>query len=82
MTINTTITDLSHQVHAHGIATQREKGTMTETEYAQIAPHQINSHSQQGIGQILAQQGNGVGGEVQGVALRHGQIQYRYDNRQ
>ena len=40
-------------------------GPMTQAENAAITPHQIQRQGQQGVTQVLAQQGDGVGAHVQ-----------------
>lgn len=56
--------DLPHQVHAHGIAAEREKRAVTERENAGEAPDQVDRHGQQGVAEKLAEQGDGVGGDM------------------
>jgi hypothetical protein len=34
--------DLAHQVHAHGVAAEREEGAVAEGENAAIAPDQVD----------------------------------------
>ena len=48
-------TDLPHQVHAHGVAAEREKGTLPERENAGIAPDQVDRQRQQRKAKVLAE---------------------------
>ena len=48
--------DLAHQVHAHGVAAEREEGAVAEREDAAIAPDQIERERQHGVAEVLAEQ--------------------------
>ena len=76
MSISAATANLPHQVHTHCIAAKRKKCSMTKAEYAKIPPDQIHSNSQQRIAEVLAQQGHGVGGDMQGAALREEKVAY------
>jgi hypothetical protein len=41
--------DLTHQVHAHGIAAEREEGAVAQREDAAIAPDKIERDGEQGV---------------------------------
>ncbi len=79
--VDAAIADLTHQIHAHRIAAETEEGGMAQAEDTQIAPDQIHRDGEQRIGQILAEQGHRVGGDMPGARLGHDQIQDRHHDR-
>ena len=63
--------DLAHQIHAHGIAAEREERAMAERENAAIAPDQVDRERQQGIAEILAKQRDEIGRAMKRRRRRH-----------
>ena len=57
--------DLPHQIHAHGIAAEREEGAVAEREDAAIAPDQIDRERQQRVAEIFAEQRDEVARHVE-----------------
>ncbi len=57
--------DLAHQVHAHGIAAEREERAVPERKNAAIAPHQIERDGEDGVAEIFAEQRHDVGRHMQ-----------------
>ena len=80
--IHTTVANLTHQVHAHGIAAQRKEGGVTQTQDAAVAPHQIHRNRQQAITQILAEQGHGVSRQVERRSIGNQQVRNRHHDTQ
>ncbi len=78
MGIDAARADLAHQVHAHGVAAEREERAMAERENAAVAPHQIEREREQREAQVLAPQRHASvvetwNGEVGGTnTLRNG----------
>jgi hypothetical protein len=73
--------DLAHEIHAHGIAPQREEGTMPEAHDPAIAPDEVEGHGQERIGQVFTEERDRVGREVQRRGLGNEQVQDRdYDD--
>ena len=54
--------DLAHEVHAHGIAAEREEGAVAEREDAAIAPDEIERDGENGEAGVFAEQGEDVRG--------------------
>src|SRR5487761_53739 len=46
--------DLAHQIHAHRITAEREKGGVAEGQDAGVTPHQIDRESENRVAQIFA----------------------------
>ncbi len=63
--------DLAHQVHAHGVAAEREERAVAERQDADIAPDQIDRERQQAVADIFAEQRDQIGRDVEGRAGRH-----------
>ncbi len=72
--------DLAHEIHAHGIAAEREEGAMAERENAAIAPDQIQRQRQQRIAEILAHQRHEMVRHVQQAAFGREQIGERHQD--
>ena len=78
--VDTAVADLAHQVHAHGVAAQGEESAVAQAEDAAVAPHQIQGQGEQGVAQVLAQQGDGVAAHVQGGVRRYQQVEQGDDD--
>ncbi len=72
--------DLAHQVHAHGVAAEREEGAVAEREDAAVAPHEVEREGQQGKAQVLAPQRHGGGRHVEGRGRRHEHVEAGHDD--
>ena len=57
--------DLAHEIHAHCVAAEREEGGMTKAQDAGVAPNQIDGERQHRITQVLADQRQRVGGQME-----------------
>ena len=57
--------DLPHQIHAHGVAAEREEGAMAERQDAGIAPDQVDRERQQRVAEVFAEQRDQIGRDVQ-----------------
>ncbi len=66
--VDTAIPDLAHQVHAHGVAAEREEGAVAERENAAIAPDQIQRECQSGIAEVFAEKRDQITRHPQRVA--------------
>ena len=53
--------DLPHQIHAHGVAAEREERAVAERENAGIAPDQVDRERQQRVADIFAEQRHEIG---------------------
>ncbi len=53
--------DLAHQIHAHGVAAEREESAMAERQDAGIAPDQVDGERQQRVAEIFAEQRDQIG---------------------
>jgi hypothetical protein len=69
--------DLAHQVHAEGVAAEGEEEAVAEREDAGVAPDQVHGHSDDGVAHDLADQGDDIGRDMEGIARRHQQVQRR-----
>ncbi len=78
--IDAALADLAHQIHAHGIAAEREEGAVAERENAAIAPDEIERQRQQRIAEILAEQRHEIGRDVQRIGLGQQQIGERHQD--
>jgi hypothetical protein len=56
MGVNSARSDLPHQIHAHGVAAEREEGAVSEGKNAAIAPDQVDRQRQQPEAEVLAEQ--------------------------
>ena len=57
--------DLAHEIHAHGVAAEREERAMPERQDPAIAPDQIECHGEQRIAGIFAEQRDDIGRQMQ-----------------
>src|SRR5262249_22746875 len=74
-------TDLPHQIHAHGVAAEREEGTVAKREDAAIAPDQIDRKCQDRVADVLAEQRDEIARQMEGRRIRHEQIEQRHQDR-
>src|SRR5262249_30840220 len=72
-----TAADLPHQIHAHGVAAEREEGAVAEREDAAIAPDQIDREREDGVADIFAPQRHQIGRHLEEGALRQQQVRQR-----
>ena len=72
--------DLPHQVHAHGVAAEREEGAMAEREDAAIAPDQVDRQRQHREAKILAEQRHEIRRQMKRRRRRQHQIEHRHQN--
>ena len=75
-------TDLPHQVHAHGVAAQREEGAVAERQDAGVAPDQVDRERQYGVANVFAEQRDQIGRDVQRRARRYQQVEHRDSDRE
>ena len=80
MRIDAAGADLPHQVHAHGIAAEREEGAMAQREDAAISPDQVDRERQQRVADVFAEQRDEVAGHMQRRARREREIEDRHHN--
>src|SRR5215469_9062882 len=73
--------DLSHQIHSHGIAAQREEGAMSKGENAAITPNKIDRQRQDGIADVFAKQRHHIGRNLKSRGCRQRQVEDRHNNR-
>ena len=59
--------DLEHEVHPHRVGTQTEEHAVAETQHAGIAPQEVQTESEDGVRQELAEE---VEGEVRQIERR------------
>ena len=64
MRVDAAGSDLPHQIHAHGIAAEREEGAVAERENAAIAPDQIDRQREQREAEIFAEQRDEIGRQM------------------
>ena len=76
MAVGATVTDLAHQVHAHGVAANGEKRPVAQAQDAQVTPYQIHRDREQRVAQVLAEQVDGVSVDMQRMPLRHCHVQH------
>ena len=69
--------DLAHQVHAHGVAAEREEGAVAEREDAGVAPDQVQRQRQQREADVFAEQRHEVVRQMQDRARRDHAVQRR-----
>src|SRR5918999_5169670 len=77
MTVYPTGADLAHEIHAHGITAQGEKGAVPKAQYPTVPPDEIEGDGEQGIGEILAPQSHRVSRQVQPRGFWYQEIEYR-----
>ena len=65
MRIDAARADLPHQVHAHGVAAEREERAVAERKDAAIAPDQIDREREQRVAEIFAEQRDQIGRHMQ-----------------
>ena len=70
--------DLAHQVHAHGVAAEREEGAVAQRQDAAKAPDQVDRQRQQRIAGVFAEQRHEICRHVQGRGRRHREIEHRH----
>src|SRR5262249_33861033 len=80
MGVNSSRTDLPHQIHAHGVAAECEESAVPERKNAAIAPDQIDRQCQQRKTKILAEQRHEIRRQVKRRALRDREIEHRNEN--
>src|SRR6202034_4143251 len=73
--------DLTHQIHTHGIAAEREERALAERKNAAIAPDQIDRQSEDRVTEIFSEQCHQIGGDVEVGGLRHREIEHRHGDR-
>ena len=72
--------DLAHEVHAHRVAAEREEDAVAERQDAGVAPDQVHRQRRDGVAHDLADERQGVVGQVQRVAFGHHQVEQRRDD--
>ncbi len=70
--------DLPHQIHAHGVAAEREERAMAERENAAVAPDQVDRQREQRVAEIFSEQRHQIGRHVQRRAGRRQQVEQRH----
>ena len=73
--------DLPHQVHAHGVAAEREERAVAEREDAGIAPDQVDREREQRVADVFAEQRHEIGRHMQRMRRRQQQVEKRHGNR-
>ena len=71
----------AHQIHAHGVAAEREKGRVPQAQDAAVAPDQVHRQRQHAVAQVLADQSEPVGREVKRGRRGHNLIEERHEQR-
>ncbi len=56
--------DLPHQIHAHGVAAQREESRVAQAQDAAVSPDQVERQRQHPVAQVLADQRDPEGREM------------------
>ena len=74
--------DLAHQVHAHRVAPEREKGAVTKAQDAAIAPHQIECDGENSVAEIFADERHGIRRHMEGRAFGNDPCRKRNDDGQ
>ena len=69
--------DLAHQVHAHGIAAEREEQAVAQRQDAGVAPDQVHRQRADRVAHDLADQRHRVVAHVEDAAGRHHEVQQR-----
>src|SRR5262249_37608634 len=72
----------AHQVHAHGVAAEREERAVAERQDAGVTPDQVDRERQQRVADVLAEQRDEIGRDVERRRRRHRQIENRNDDRE
>src|ERR671914_106656 len=80
MTVYAAGANLAHEIHAHGITAQGEKGAMPKAQYPTVPPDEIEGDGEQGIGEILTPQSHRVSRQVKPGGFRYQEIEYRNHN--
>ena len=70
--------DLTHQIHAHRVAAEREERRMAEAENAAEPPDEVDRQRQHRVAHVLADQGHHVGRHVERRRGRHQQVEDRH----
>src|SRR5262249_25841655 len=73
--------DLPHQIHAHGVAAEREEGAVAKREDAAIAPDQIDRERQDRVADVFAEQRDEIARQVEGRGSWHEQIEQWHRDR-
>ena len=81
MAINAAIPDITHQMHAHGIATKGKEGAVTKAEYTRITPGKINRKCQDRVANPFARHSHNKIRNAQRMARRQ-RIQQRRQQKQ
>src|SRR5262249_34030418 len=74
MRIDAARADLPHQVHAHGVAAEREERAVTERENAAVAPDQIDRERKQCVADVFAPERDEIGRHMEGRCCRQDEI--------
>jgi hypothetical protein len=82
MGIDAARADLAHEIHAHGVAAEREEGPMAERQDSAIAPDQVEREREDGVAQVFAEQRNDIGRHMEGRTWRQEQVEERNDHGQ
>src|SRR5260221_2693390 len=72
--------DLAHQVHAEGVAAEREEQTAAERENPGVAPDQVHRQGDDGVAHDLADDREPVRRNAEGAGCGHTEVQQREDN--
>ena len=67
--------DAAHEIHAHGVAAEGEEGGVAEAEDAGEAPDKVDCEGEDGVGEVFAGEGYGVGGDVDGAGGGGGEVE-------
>ena len=78
--VNAAGADLPHQIHAHGVAAEREERAVAERENAAKPPYQIDRQGEQRVAGVFAEQRHQVGRQVKCRRRRDGEVQKRHDD--
>src|SRR5262249_7596948 len=70
-----------HQIHAHGVAAEREERTVAERKDAAIAPDQVDRQRQNRVADIFAEQRHQIGRHVQRRRRRYCEIEHWHQDR-
>ena len=73
--------DHAHEVHAEGVAAEREEHAVPEAQDPGVAPDQIHRQRHHAVAHDLADQRDEVGRQVERAALRNGHEQHRHQHR-
>ena len=72
--------DLAHQVHAHGVAAEREEDAVAEREDAGVAPDEVHRQRADRVAHDLGDQLHGVFAEVEDASCRDEEVGDRHDH--